>query len=119
MALMASGADPAKLLAEFEAKKKVTNKELDGILSAEQMVRLKQIAIQVQGPQAILSPEWAGELKLTEEQTAKIKQMPERDDKALAAILSKDQRATWHKKIGRPFKGKVTMSPTELLMPQG
>lgn len=111
VAHMAAGANEAAMLAEFEAQAKSTNKELEGILSAEQMVRLKQIALQMQGPQAVLAPEYAEELDLTAEQISQIKAMTRRDDKALAAILDKDQRAKWHEKIGKPFKGKVPMPP--------
>lgn len=118
MANLAAGADKAKLLAEFAAETTATNKELESILSADQMVRLKQVALQLQGPQAILAPEFAEELELTSEQIEKIKRMPRRDDKALAAILDKDQRKVWHEKIGKPFKGKMPTLPAGIPIPQ-
>jgi hypothetical protein len=118
MAHMAAGADQAAMLTEFQTQTKATNKELEGILSAEQMVRLKQIALQMQGPQAVLAPEFAAELDLTAEQIEKIKGMTRRDDKALDAILEKDQRAKWHEKIGKPFKGKVPTPPAGKPKPQ-
>lgn len=115
---LAAGADQAKLAGELDAQTKATNEEIEAILSKEQMARLKQVGLQLQGPQAILAPEFAEEMDLSAEQIAGIKNLKPGEDRALAAILDKDQRAKWREKIGKPFKGKLPMPPAGMALPQ-
>lgn len=106
------------------------------ILKAEQVVRFDQISLQQQGANALLTPAVAAKLTLSEEQSAKIKEINadtmlsmtelrktmqgDREgamkrmtetrkaamDKA-AALLSADQKKTWAEMVGTPFELKV------------
>ena len=92
-------------------------KELAGILSEKQLARLKQIALQFEGPRALLAPERTSELELTEEQRGKIARMTRKDQKAVMAILNEEQRAKWQEMIGRPFRGKIAFPSPRMPMP--
>ncbi len=96
---------------KMDAARKDAEKELAEILSAEQMTRLKQIAMQLQGLQAVLAPETAEKLQLTKEQVSKIQGLTRKQDKKLNTILTDDQRAKWQGMTGRPFHGKITAPP--------
>jgi hypothetical protein len=93
-------------------------KELAEILSEKQLTRLKQIALQVQGPQAILAPERAKDLELTEKQQEKIRRLTRKDGKALLAVLNAEQQATWQEMTGRPFRGKISFPSPGMPMPR-
>lgn len=111
-------------------------KALDGILSADQVKRLKQIQLQSRGAQAFSDPEVEGKLKLTADQKEKIKTIADdaraemRDlrqgggggDRAemqkkvaalnkttmekISAVLHADQKATWKEMTGAQFEGQ-------------
>ena len=82
-------------------------KELTEILSEKQLARLKQIALQFEGPRALLTPERAKALELTEEQLERLRRLPPKDEKSVKAILNAEQQAKWQEMIGRPFRGKI------------
>jgi len=93
-------------------------KELAEILSEKQLARLKQIALQLEGPRAILAPERAEELQLTEEQQEKIRRLTPKNGKSLLAILDAEQQAKWREMTGRPFRGKLAMPGPGMPMPR-
>jgi hypothetical protein len=105
-------------------------KEVEKILKPEQMTRLRQIARQQGGPTAYLSPENAKDLKLTDEQKKKLKDIGDelqKDTMALfqggfsaetrekmqmlnkeatekaAGILTDEQKSKWKELTGEPF----------------
>ena len=82
-------------------------KELAEILSEKQFARLRQIALQFEGPCALLTPERAKALELTEEQLERLRRLPPKDEKSVKAILNAEQQAKWQEMIGRPFRGKI------------
>jgi hypothetical protein len=106
-------------------------KEVEKILKPEQMTRLRQIARQQGGPSAYLSPENSKDLKVTDEQKKKLKDIAdelqkdtmalfqgggfspetrekmqmlnkEASDKA-AAVLTDEQKSKWKELTGEPF----------------
>ncbi|HMC63956.1 MAG TPA: protein kinase [Gemmataceae bacterium] len=106
------------------------------ILSPEELHRLRQIALQCQGPMAFRDPQVARELKLTAEQRSRIRAieaemffgMAERSlggrdsDEARKAreerlqtargriqkeVLDEDQRERWDEMTGKPFTGPM------------
>jgi hypothetical protein len=131
-------------LRELEEKERVKksaelNKESEkfvaDVLKPEQAKRLRQIALQIDGPQSFGKPEVANELKLTEEQRQKTKGIQEEAAKQIRAmlrpggdreetmkkrseiikatndkvmsLLTPDQKAMWKEMIGEPFKGEI------------
>ena len=98
------GQDMRKQMTEAE-------KKLAEILSEKQLARLKQIALQLQGPRALLASEAAKKLELTEEQREKIRRLSRKNGKPLKTILTDQQWKQWQEMIGEPFKGKIALGP--------
>jgi hypothetical protein len=111
-------AGPQEIVAKMESALKDSDKELAEVLSEEQMTRLRQIAMQLQGPQALLAPEVSEKLQLTEEQVSKIKKLNRKDEKKLNAILTEEQRTKRQEMIGRPFHGKIAPPPPGMPLPR-
>jgi len=70
-----AGGDREELRKKFEESRQVAEKEISGILSAEQSKRLKEITLQQLGPAQLARPELAKEVGLTDDQQAKIKEI--------------------------------------------
>jgi hypothetical protein len=106
------------------------------ILKPEQLKRVKQISLQQQGAQSLSNLEVASALKLTDEQSSKIKRIQEetrtargqrgqrgqRDEEMLKKlaearkatneklmnVLTDEQKAKWKELTGEPFKGEIS-----------
>ncbi|MBX7132023.1 MAG: hypothetical protein K1X67_05015 [Fimbriimonadaceae bacterium] len=119
--------EPPKGMDDFE-------KKLKAILNASQLARFEQLQLQARGPMAIMEPETAKKLGLTEKQKTQVRdifqssrrpQPPqskpgERPDfekmqkdiakyrnelnAKLLGVLTADQRKKWSSMIGKPFK---------------
>ena len=109
------------------------------IIDRDQMKRLKEIKLQVQGVRAFNDPDIAKALDLTDEEKTKIKAIedegrtamrglfqPGGDPQAMrqkieefrksqlekvTAVLTADQKAKWKELTGEPFKGEIQMGP--------
>jgi len=119
-----------KIREEFKDELDGANKEVEKILKPEQMARLKQIARQQGGPSAYLSTENAKDLKLTDDQKKKLKEISDelqKDTQALfqggfspetrekmqmlnkeatekaAGVLTAEQKSKWKELTGEPF----------------
>jgi hypothetical protein len=107
------------------------------ILRPEQISRLRQIALQCQGPRAFLEEDVATELKLTTAQRERIRaieaerffdrsdchpggppaappwqmrdQAPRPTVERIEAVLNQEQRQRWREMIGEPFRGPLPM----------
>jgi Spy/CpxP family protein refolding chaperone len=66
-------------------------KEANGILDAKQQGRLKEIHLQFLGNRAISTPAYQKELKVTETQLAKIKELNDKSREAMSTIREKMQ----------------------------
>jgi hypothetical protein len=126
--------------AKFEELEKNNKKFLEDTLSAAQVKRLGQIALQVSGLRHLTKPEAAKALNLTEEQQAKFKDMLKtagkeleeifaakdregkteklaklREDvnKKIEALLTDEQKAKAKEFIGEPFTGKLVFEEPE------
>ena len=108
-AMEAMRAGPQAMAATMESTLKDSEKELADILAEEQVTRLKQIATQLQGPQAVLDSEVSAKLQLTKEQASKVQGLTRKDEKKLNTILTEEQRHKWQEMVGRPFHGKITL----------
>ena len=123
----------AKTREVFKEEIEGPTKEVEKILKPEQFTRLKQIARQQGGPAAYLSAENAKDLKLTDEQKKKLRDIAdelqkdtfalfqggggrspetfekvamlnkEATDKA-AAVLTDEQKSKWKELTGEPFQ---------------
>ena len=93
-------------------------KRLADILSGKQLARLKQIALQLEGPRALLAPERVKELDLTEKQQEKIRRLAGSAAKSATAVLTREQQAKWREAIGRPFRGTIAFPPPGGPMPR-
>ncbi len=115
---------------------KENQKAVAGILSKEQAKRLHQLTLQIGGSRSFANPEVAKELKLTDDQQKKIKDIQEAaqqeqrklfqggggdreaarkkmqeirkatNDKVMG-VLTADQKAKWKEMTGEPFKGQL------------
>jgi serine/threonine protein kinase len=120
---------------KFLEMARAQDRALKAILSADQLRRLKQIDLQIQGLRAFHEPDVVDALQLTSAQRAKIRLIEEeafhppsegpghgprsaedyreRDRKNRAALtqvqalLSREQAARWQELIGKPFEGSA------------
>jgi hypothetical protein len=119
---------------KFDELERVNKKFLEDNLSADQRKRLEQITLQVTGLHQVTRPEVVKELKLTDEQVAKFKEMQKEARMALEAIingadragktekltklreeinkkildlLTDEQKAKVRETVGEPFKGEI------------
>jgi hypothetical protein len=119
-----------KIREVFKEELEGPTKEVEKILKPEQMTRLKQIARQQGGPSAYLAPENAKDLKLTDEQKKKLKDIADelqKDTMALfqggfspetrekigmlnkeasekaGEVLTSEQKSKWKEVTGEPF----------------
>ncbi len=79
-------ADIAKFV---EEQRKQSDADLQKVLSAEQFTRYRQLATQSRGVSALADNDIAGELKLTEEQIAKLKSLSEESNKRRTEMFEK------------------------------
>jgi Spy/CpxP family protein refolding chaperone len=116
-------------------------KSLWKILTPQQGKRLKEVVLQVHGLWAMTVPENAGQLKLTAEQSMKLRDLQAETEKQMnklskkgevdsraelqkrmaelhtkatdqgLQLLTAEQRTTWKGLVGEPFKGEVPRVP--------
>ena len=96
-----------------DAMQKDARDALATVLSDGQTARLKQIALQQQGPQVLLKPAMSAKLHLSGAQVKKISQITPLDSNRLRNILTGEQRALWNEMTGPPFRGRLTPFSTE------
>jgi Spy/CpxP family protein refolding chaperone len=126
----ASPEERQKIMAEMQADQ---TKRVNAILNTDQQKRFKEISLQQQGYSALAMPDVQADLKLTDDQKSKIKEIlqhqgeaqreifqnaqgdreaarskmealrKETDDK-IAALLTDDQKNQWKAMLGTPFK---------------
>ena len=131
-------ADPAHLPAPGERTKialeqvRANELEIESILTAVQGRRLRQIALQSEGPAAFREPEVVEALGLTPDQRERIRAIEEEalfrqireirggksSDSAgtpalyrIAALLTPDQVLRWHALTGEPIRGTLSTFP--------
>ena len=119
---------------KFAAMEKENKKFLADNLKPAQRKRLNQITMQLTGLMQLTRPEIVKELKLTEDQIAKVKQLQKEARKTLAKLidakgsegrneklaelraqtrkqimdlLTEEQRVTARQMVGEPFTGKI------------
>ena len=129
--------EAAKRRKEMSAK---ADKVVAEILTPEQAKRFKQVRLQVQGVRAMSDPEIVKELKITDDQQRKIKEIQDDNQKEmrklrqdagatqkemrerqeelrksthekLMSILTDDQKTKWKEMTGEPFKGQLQFGP--------
>jgi DNA-binding MarR family transcriptional regulator len=128
------GLSPEEREKRVQAVNEEVEKELAKVLKKEQLQRLKQIALQVEGLAALARPEIAKQVGLTEEQQRKIEEIlreanekrralfqqgPPADrqamfremqkirewvDEQISKLLTEQQKKKWQELIGEPFK---------------
>jgi hypothetical protein len=81
--------------------------QLGTILTESQTARLKQISLQMQGPKALLSPQIAQKLQLSDEQIKKLGRLTPWDSKKVNGVLTGEQQAVWQEMTGTPFRGQL------------
>jgi Spy/CpxP family protein refolding chaperone len=84
------------------------------ILQPSQVERLKQIRLQVGGPMAVLQPDVAKDIELTDEQRGKIKAIMEQGRAKAFGDLSPEQRREKMQQVRKEHAAKVL----EVLTPQ-
>jgi len=121
---------------KIQEMNKANEKAVSQFIKPNQAKRLKQISLQLAGAQAFINPEVATELKLTDEQKQKIKEIRKQTaeeartirenttDQAEArqktrelnrnatgkvmALLTAEQKDKWKEMTGEPFKGEIS-----------
>lgn len=119
---------------KFAERTEAAQKGLGEILKPDQLKRLNQISLQQQGVRAIAQERIASDLKLSDEQKQKVKgvmdeyntasralfkggfneenrkkaeELRKSTDEKLTGLLSAEQKETWNKLTGEPFKGEI------------
>ncbi|MHB1422774.1 MAG: hypothetical protein ACYC3I_06185 [Gemmataceae bacterium] len=122
----------------FEAMAKENQKFIKDTITPEQCKRLNQIAMQVAGLLWVMRSDVAAELKLTDEQKQKIRELHReahkeaqevlrsdsgeiKDEKSremrmanrrrLMGVLTDEQKAKWREMAGQPFHGRLHFGP--------
>jgi hypothetical protein len=98
--------------------------EVNMLLAPEQRARLRQIALQAEGPGAFSEPEVVAELKLTAEQRDRIRTIEDETlfgwrrgarkktaDERILSVLTEEQVGRWRAMTGEPLKGPITPFP--------
>lgn len=80
-----AGGDREEARKKFAEAAQAAEKDMNGILSAEQSKRLKEITMQQVGPMALARPEVAKEVGLTDDQQAKVKEITDAYNSAIRA----------------------------------
>jgi eukaryotic-like serine/threonine-protein kinase len=136
---MQSFGDPANLRPPAERVRvaleqaRANEAEVDAILTPSQRVRLRQIALQSEGPTAFREPEVVEALGLTPQQRERIRAIeeeslfvqmrelqsgkaPEESGKPtmerIMAVLTAEQAARWKEMAGEPIRGTLKAFPT-------
>jgi eukaryotic-like serine/threonine-protein kinase len=131
--------DPARVPPPVErmrfalAQARENQAEVDAILTPPQRIRLRQIALQSEGPTAFREPEVVEALGLTPKQRERIRAIEEeslfsqmremRSGKApeesgkpamerIVAVLSEEQSRRWKEMAGEPIRGALNAFPT-------
>lgn len=132
-----AGGDREELRKKFAEAVQAAEKDMAGILSADQSKRLKEITSQQAGPMVLARPEVAKEVGLTDDQQAKVKEITDayssdasarfqaggggdreearkkretarkEANDKVLALLKDDQKKAWEKLLGEPFKGEI------------
>jgi Spy/CpxP family protein refolding chaperone len=128
--------EPEERAKKMQEANQENEKALAEILKPAQVKRLKQISLQRAGIQAFISPDVIKELKFTDAQNEKIKEIRQQtmeqrgdvfqntndraeirkklieiDKSAIEKVVSElkpEQKAKWKELIGEPFKGEIT-----------
>lgn len=131
--------EPEERVKKMNELIKEANQTAVTILKPEQMKRLREIHLQLQGPQAFHSPGVVRELKITDEQKEKIQELQKEAHKEMTelrkpggdrekvlkrieeiskanrdkilALLTVEQKAHWKQMTGEPFKGEIRFGP--------
>jgi Spy/CpxP family protein refolding chaperone len=86
------GGDRDAMQKAFAAKAPEWQKQIEAILKPEQVSRLKEIAIQMQGNRAVATdPELQTKLKITDDQKAKMKDLMDKQQEANQGLRAKVQ----------------------------
>jgi Spy/CpxP family protein refolding chaperone len=126
----ASPEERQKIMAEMQAEQ---TKRVNAILNTDQQKRFREISLQQQGYSALAMPDVQTELKLTDDQKSKVREIMQQQQQAmrdifqnaggdreaarskmeelrkanddkLAAVLTDDQKNQWKAMLGTPFK---------------
>lgn len=84
-----SDADREKMMAEMKARMEKNEKDVFAILTAEQVVRIKQIYVQLQGNRIVTDEKYQKELGFTDAQKAKVKSLQDGQREAMTAVFEK------------------------------
>lgn len=104
----------AKSADEVTKQVETFDKEVVGSLNEDQVARLKEISLRVQGPPGLLSTEVSKKLELTAEQTGKIKALSRTDGKKVTKILTEDQLDKLRGMLGKSFRAKIDWPPSNM-----
>lgn len=120
---------PAQRSQRILVQARTNDTELNEILTPTQMIRLRQIGLQSEGPAAFRDPEVASELGLNQDQRDRIRQIeddatfgwmrnkplqatanspkPPTTTERLLAVLTPEQARKWHALVGPPIRGAL------------
>ena len=111
----ASTADATARAAAMKQMQDDYSTSVKGILSGDQLGRLKQIYLQQQGMRAVLDPDVQKSLALSSDQIAKIKALQANEQKANADIREKVQAGTLDRNASRETTQKNNQIMTDEL----
>jgi Spy/CpxP family protein refolding chaperone len=83
--------DRAKMAKMVQEQGAITEKEINGILTADQQHRLRELFVQQNGASVVTNPQFAKDLSLTEDQKSKIKDLQTKQMQAMRDLGQKVQ----------------------------
>lgn len=101
-----SPADQEAMRARMQQMQEEQHKQLAEILTPEQMTRLGEIRLQILGPRALADAKVQKSLDFTADQTAKIKELQQKQQEANREIRDKMQAGTLSNEEGRELMQK-------------
>lgn len=104
------GSDPATMRSNMEAMMKDEDAQVQQVLSADQWKRLKEIQVQLAGPEAITNPDTQKELGLSDDQVSQINDLQQKYQAAQMEIFQKVRDGSMDRSEVQPLakKNKTT-----------
>lgn len=101
--------DPETFRAEQQKQQEAQKKEIAGILTPEQVKRLGEIEVQLQGTRALMNPEVQKKLAITDDQKTKLQQAQQSSGQKMRDMME-DMRSGG----GQPDQEKMRQAMTEM-----
>ncbi len=100
----ASEEERTKFFADLQKRQKELREKLDEVLLPEQLERLEEISLQTRGTMALMDPEIAAKLNITEEQKAKFEEIRNKSGERMREVFGSGDRDKMREEMAKVRK---------------